>query len=78
MKKLSIFLKRGKYCVREDNGKLHKFNSQKEAEAFVGIENEEVIEIEEVVEVEDRVAEEIVFHNEAIGGFQDDEEEPSY
>ena len=34
-----IFEKRGKFCFRDDEGKLHKFNTKAEAEAFVNPED---------------------------------------
>lgn len=41
-----IYQKRGQWCFRDDNNKLHKFTTKAEAEAFCGI-KEEIKPVEE-------------------------------
>ena len=44
-----IYQKRGQWCFRDDNNKLHKFTTKAEAEAFCGIKEvvEEIKPVEE-------------------------------
>lgn len=37
----NLFKKRGKWCVRLPSGKLRKFNTEKEALAYLGVEEVE-------------------------------------
>ena len=41
-----IYEKRGKWCHRDNRGKLHKFNTEEEAKRFVGIALAETVETE--------------------------------
>lgn len=43
---MEIYEKRGRWCVQDDNGKLRKFATEKEANAFAGTDVETEVETE--------------------------------
>jgi hypothetical protein len=43
---MEIYEKRGRWCVQDDNGKLRKFATEEEANAFAGTDVETEVETE--------------------------------
>jgi hypothetical protein len=58
---MEFYKKRGRWCVRDDNGKLHKFTRKTEATAFVDnlkmptVEHDESDAIEEEKSIADKM-----------------------